>query len=247
MIDFNKTSNVLIAGSKCSGKTCLLNTLICSLLLNNNPDQFHLTLFDLKQVEFSKYSPLTTPKPYLKEPQVKIINQIDDSIDELKRLDEKMDAIYKKFVALSVSKIDEFNALSKEKLPYEFIIIDEYADLLLANQEAAKYLIRIAQKGRACGYHLILATAKINIKTIISTLKANRPITIALQVIDPRESIFLLGHYGAESLLGKGDAMIQSPNSIFEVRVQTAYISDEEIEKIVDWWTNFSDNEKEEK
>lgn len=242
IIDFNKCPHVLIAGATGSGKSCLLNTLISSLLINNYPYKFRLRLFDPKRVEFALYSALSTPKPYLREPQVKIINDIDESIAELKNICNEIESRYSIFELNKVKNIDEFNKLTNANLPHEFIIIDELADLMLVSRyEVESYLVRIAQIGRACGYHLILATQRPTVNVITGLIKANITTRIALQVASVRDSITILDHKGAETLLGKGDAIIKLPYQVEEIRFQSAYISDEEITKLVNWWSNFDD------
>lgn len=244
IIDFNKCPHVLIAGATGSGKSCLLNTLISSLLINNYPYKFRLRLFDPKRVEFALYSALSTPKPYLREPQAKIINDIDESINELKSICNEIESRYNLFELNKVKNIEEFNKLTNANLPHEFIIIDELADLMLVSRyEVESYLVRIAQIGRACGYHLILATQRPTVNVITGLIKANITTRIALQVASVRDSITILDHKGAETLLGKGDAIIKLPYQVEEIRFQSAYISDEEITKLVNWWANFNDYE----
>lgn len=244
IIDFCKCPHVLIAGATGSGKSCLLNTLISSLLINNYPYKFRLRLFDPKRVEFALYSALSTSKPYLRESQAKIINDIDESIEELKTICNEIEARYNIFETNKVKNIDEFNKLTNANLPHEFIIIDELADLMLVSRyEVESYLVRIAQIGRACGYHLILATQRPTVNVITGLIKANITTRIALQVASVRDSITILDHKGAETLLGKGDAIIKLPYQVDEIRFQSAYISDEEITKLVNWWAHFNDYE----
>lgn len=245
IIDFNKCPHVLIAGSTGSGKSCLLNTLISSLLLNNEPYKFRLRLFDPKRVEFSAYSALSAPKPYLREPQAKIINDVNESIQELATICQEIESRYNIFELNQVKNIDEYNKLIAQPLPHEFIIIDELADLMLVSRyEVESYLVRIAQIGRACGYHLILATQRPTVNVITGLIKANITTRIALQVVSVRDSVTILDHKGAEQLLGQGDAIIKYPYQVEEVRFQTAYISDSEIKRLVEWWANFDDYEE---
>lgn len=221
-LNIDKAPHVLIAGQTGSGKSVCLNTLICSLLLKNSPDDAEFIFIDPKQVEFARYSAL---------PQAVMVSSTGAALDVLQALCDRMDARY-----------TEMQARGLKDSPYKpvYIVVDELADLMLSagkiRAAVETCIIRIAQKGRAAGLHLILATQTPRTSVITGLISANIPVKIALTVSNVRESCIILGHGSAEKLQGKGDAIIKTPLS-GETRLQVAYLQDSDIDRLVYFWS----------
>lgn len=228
--------HLLIAGSTGSGKSVCLTSLIISLLYKCSPDDLRLILIDPKRVEFFMYNNL----PHLLIPEVitsseKAINAFNYAIKEMERRFEEFQELY-------VKNLEEYNQTQevangeKSKLPYIVIIVDEMNDLMSTNKkEIEDRVIKLAQKSRAAGIHLILATQRPSVDVITGTIKANLPSRIAFAVTSNVDSKTILDSVGAEKLLGRGD-MLYSPREYPEpVRIQGAYCSNEEIKAVVDF------------
>lgn len=228
--------HLLIAGSTGSGKSVCLTSLIISLLYKCSPDDLRLILIDPKRVEFFMYNNL----PHLLIPEVitsseKAINAFNYAIKEMERRFEEFQELY-------VKNLEEYNQTQevangeKPKLPYIVIIVDEMNDLMSTNKkEIEDRVIKLAQKSRAAGIHLILATQRPSVDVITGTIKANLPSRIAFAVTSNVDSKTILDSVGAEKLLGRGD-MLYSPREYPEpVRIQGAYCSNEEIKVVVDF------------
>lgn len=228
--------HLLIAGSTGSGKSVCLTSLIISLLYKCSPDDLRLILIDPKRVEFFMYNNL----PHLLIPEVitsseKAINAFNYAIKEMERRFEEFQELY-------VKNLEEYNQTQevangeKPKLPYIVIIVDEMNDLMSTNKkEIEDRVIKLAQKSRAAGIHLILATQRPSVDVITGTIKANLPSRIAFAVTSNVDSKTILDSVGAEKLLGRGD-MLYSPREYPEpVRIQGAYCSNEEIKAVVDF------------
>lgn len=228
--------HLLIAGSTGSGKSVCLTSLIISLLYKCSPDDLRLILIDPKRVEFFMYNNL----PHLLIPEVitsseKAINAFNYAIKEMERRFEEFQELY-------VKNLEEYNQTQevangeKPKLPYIVIIVDEMNDLMSTNKkEIEDRVIKLAQKSRAAGIHLILATQRPSVDVITGTIKANLPSRIAFAVTSNVDSKTILDSIGAEKLLGRGD-MLYSPREYPEpVRIQGAYCSNEEIKAVVDF------------
>ena len=223
-LNIDHAPHVLIAGQTGSGKSVLCNTIIASLLLKNSPDDAEFIFIDPKQVEFSRYASL----PHVKSNGM--VTSVDGALQALQRLCNRMDTRYKN---MQKSGHKEF---SGKKI---YIFIDELADLMLTAGKLKKQvegcIIRIAQKGRAAGLHLIIATQTPRASVITGLISANIPVKIALTVSSTRESVLILGHKGAEQLTGSGDCILKTPLA-GEMRLQAAYISDAEIDALVAFW-----------
>jgi len=220
--DIAKMPHVLIAGATGSGKSVCLNTIICSLLMRTTPADAQFIMIDPKKVELTTYNGL----PQLIRP---VITDTREAISILQAACKFMDERY------STMKGKCRNA-AELGMPSVVIIIDELSDLMITSKyEAEDSIIRLAQLGRAAGIHLIIATQRPTVNVITGLIKSNIPCKIALQVSSIRDSLNVIDHKGAESLLGRGDALIKLPSQVDEIRFQTAYTSDKEIENIVNY------------
>ena len=216
--------HILIAGATGSGKSVLLNSMIVSMLYSCTPATMQFVMIDPKKVELSKYEGL----PHLKYP---IIKNHSDAVQVLESVCAEMDNRYNRMAA------EGFKKASDMGLPSLVVVIDELADLMLTSKyECEQSIIRIAQLGRAAGIHLIIATQRPTVNVITGLIKSNIPCKIALQTSSIRDSITILDHKGAESLTGKGDALLKLPDRVEEIRFQSAYISDTDIESVVNYW-----------
>lgn len=230
MTDLKKMPHGLIAGATGSGKSVSINTFIVSLLYKARPDEVKLLLIDPKMVELAPYNGI----PHLISP---VITNVKAATQSLKWAVEEMERRYELFAHLGVRDISKFNekADDKHRLPYIVIIIDELADLMMmAPADVEEAIARIAQKARACGIHLLIATQRPSVDVITGLIKANVPTRIAFSVSSQIDSRTILDVSGAERLLGKGDMLFIENGTSKPIRIQGAFISDEEIEKVVD-------------
>lgn len=230
--DIRKMPHGLIAGSTGSGKSVCINSILISLLYMAHPDDVRLMLIDPKMVELASYNAL----PHLVCP---VITDAKAATKALKWAVDEMERRYELFSKIAVRDIDRYNELASrdprgEKMPAIIIIIDELADLMMvAANEVESHICRIAQKARACGIHLILATQRPSVDVITGLIKANIPSRIAFSVSSQIDSRTILDSNGAERLLGKGDMLLSENGSSKLVRVQGTYVSDDEIEQVV--------------
>ena len=216
--------HILIAGATGSGKSVLLNSMIVSLLFSCTPESMVFVMIDPKQVELSKYEGL----PHLACP---IVKNHTDAVQTLEAVCAEMDKRYTRMAAEGYKKASDMGLSSI------VVVIDELADLMLTSKyECEQSIVRIAQLGRAAGIHLIIATQRPTVNVITGLIKSNIPCKIALQTASIRDSITILDHKGAESLTGKGDALLKLPDRVEEIRFQSAYVSDEDIESVVHYW-----------
>lgn len=217
-IDYDKIPHILIAGTTGSGKSVLINDIICSMYATNNEHNFDLVLIDPKRVELEAYSTICNTT---------FITETNDAVAYLNELCSFMEQRYETMRQYGVKD-------SKRLLKPIIVVIDELADLMLTSRyEVEESIVRLAQKGRACGIHLILATQRPTANVVSGLIKANMPCKIALKVSSVRDSVVILDHKGAEKLLGFGDAIIKVPYSIDEKRFQCAYISNEKIQELI--------------
>ncbi len=231
-IDLTKTPHLLVAGTTGSGKSVCLNCLIVSLIARYSPEELRLILIDPKQVEFEVYAHL----PHLMIDE--IVSEADKTISVLNWAIAEMERRYTLFRENVVKDIDDYNAsidtTKTRRLPKIVIIVDELSDLMSASQdEIEKRLLRIAQKARSAGIHLVLATQRPSVDVITGVIKANLPSKIAFRVTSGIDSRTILDEVGAEKLLGYGDMLIKALNIYRNVeRVQGAYIPDQDVKKI---------------
>ncbi len=231
-LDLKKLPHLLIAGATGSGKSVLVNTIITSLVYNYDPNHVRFILVDPKMVELQLYNGL----PHLLTP---VITEPHVAPRALKWATVEMERRYRLLSAMNTRDIDRYNERAEknsgcEKLPYIVIIMDELADLMMvAAKEIEGFITRIAQKARAVGIHLVLATQRPSVDVITGIIKANFPARIAFQVAQKTDSRTIIDQNGAEKLLGKGDMLYQSPMSSFPIRIQGAFISEDEVISIV--------------
>lgn len=233
--NIDKMPHGLIAGATGSGKSVCINAIICSILFNARPDEVKLMLIDPKMVELAPYKNI----PHLVTP---VINDSKTATSALKWATEEMDRRYEQFVEIGAKDIRSFNLKCEQldnvynKLPYIIIIIDELADLMsVAAQEVEDYILRIAQKARAAGIHLLLATQRPSVNIITGTIKTNIPTRIAFAVQSGIDSRTILDEIGAEELLGRGDMLFYGSDMSRPSRVQGVFISEDEIYRITDF------------
>jgi S-DNA-T family DNA segregation ATPase FtsK/SpoIIIE len=232
--DLKKMPHGLIAGATGSGKSVCINTIIVSLLYKASPHQVKLMLIDPKMVELAPYNGI----PHLVSP---VITDAKAATAALKWAVEEMERRYELFAHTGVRDITKYNekaAQHQEKsgeLPYLVIIIDELADLMMVSPgEVEEAICRIAQKARACGIHLLLATQRPSVDVITGLIKANVPTRVAFSVSSQIDSRTIIDTAGAEKLLGRGDMLLLENGSSKTVRVQGNFVSDEEIDAVVD-------------
>ncbi|KZE52358.1 cell division protein FtsK [Brevibacillus parabrevis] len=223
--DIKKMPHGLIAGSTGSGKSVCINSIIVSLLYKATPEQVRLLLIDPKMVELAPYNHL----PHLVTP---VVTDAKQATASLKWAVEEMEKRYALFVDAGVRDIDRYNQTTDDQLPYIVIVIDELADLMMVSpQDVEDCIIRIAQKARACGIHLLLATQRPSVDVITGNIKANVPTRLAFAVFSQVDSRTILDQSGAERLLGRGD-MLFLESGTNPVRLQGNFVSDDEIERI---------------
>lgn len=221
--------HLLIAGATGAGKSTFLNSLIVSLLMGASPDDLQLLLIDPKRVELTQYSGL----PHLRRP---IVTEGGDAIGALGAVVNEMNARNERMRRMRVRNLSEARAKGW-KVPYLVVIIDEVAELMMTAKEWVEPPIaRIAQLGRAAGMHLVVATQRPDVKVITGGIKANIPGRVGFAVASHVDSKVILDKVGAETLYGKGD-MLFARNGLTLTRAQAALVTDDEIRKVVQWWT----------
>ncbi|WP_274855575.1 DNA translocase FtsK [Bacillus methanolicus] len=231
--DLKKMPHGLIAGATGSGKSVCINSILISLLYKANPQDVKLLLIDPKMVELAPYNQI----PHLVSP---VITDVKAATAALKWAVDEMERRYELFAHTGVRDINRFNELAiedkrySEKLPYIVIVIDELADLMMMSPaDVEEAICRIAQKARACGIHLIIATQRPSVDVITGLIKANVPTRIAFSVSSQIDSRTIIDISGAEKLLGRGDMLFLENGSSKPVRLQGTFVSDKEIDAVV--------------
>ena len=226
VIDLSKTPHLLVAGTTGSGKSVFINTLLASILYKFSPNELRLILIDPKMLELSVYNDIAhLLTPVVTEPKKAIL--------ALKWVCKEMERRYSLMNEENTRSLEGYNQKSIEKLPYIVVFIDEMADLMMtAGKEVEHYVQRLAQMARACGIHLVMATQRPSVDIITGSIKANFPSRISFQVASKYDSRTVLGEIGAEQLLGNGD-MLMSKNGGNIIRYQSAFISDNEVNKLI--------------
>jgi len=232
--DLAAMPHLLIAGTTGSGKSVCVNSILCSLLLNNTPDDVRLILVDPKRVELTGYNGI----PHLLVPVVVDAERVVGALQWMMR---EMDNRYHKFAQVGARNIVDYNsrlqARGEKRIPYLVVVIDELADLMmLAPDETERTITRLAQLARATGLHLILATQRPSVDVLTGLIKANFPARVAFAVASGVDSRVILDQPGAERLLGRGDMLFQAPDAPAPVRLQGVYVSDLEIQRVVSYW-----------
>jgi S-DNA-T family DNA segregation ATPase FtsK/SpoIIIE len=236
--DLGEMPHLLIAGATGSGKSVCINSLICCLLMNNTPDDLRLILVDPKRVELTNYNGI----PHLLTP---VVVDLDKVVSVLQWVAREMDMRYQKFSDVSVRNIQEYNqgVPPEKKIPYLVVFIDELADMMmLAPVDTEKTITRLAQKARATGIHLVLATQRPSVEVITGQIKANFSARIAFAVSDMVNSRVILDQPGAERLLGRGDMLYQATDTPAPVRLQGVLVSNDEIDRLVEYWKALASN-----
>ncbi len=247
--ELNKMPHLLIAGQTGSGKSVMINTLLTSLLYRNSPSTMKLILVDPKQVEMAPYEDI----PHLLTP---VITEPDKTISALKWAVNEMERRYKLLAEHKVRDIQSYNTMIRNsakkitvedangnqqqhengEMPYIVIVIDELADLMMvAARDVEALIVRLAQKARAVGVHLVLATQRPSVDVITGLIKANVPARIAFTVASQIDSRTILDQIGAEKLLGQGDMLLLTPSMSKPKRIQGAWVTDGEVLKINDY------------
>ncbi len=246
-VDLAKLPHLLIAGRTGTGKSVCLNAIITSIMMTRRPDEVRMLMIDPKMVELSGYGTL----PHLMHP---VVTDMRKAEAILAWAVEKMEERYALLARAGVRHMKDYNGLSKEvimerlnpqseeereaiplSMPYIVIVADEMADLMMtAGKEVQTHIIRLAQKSRAVGIHLILATQKPTVDVITGLIKSNLPARIAFQVASRTDSRVVLDEMGADKLLGNGDMLFLSPGTSTLIRGQGTYLSDDEINSVVD-------------
>jgi len=236
--DLATMPHLLIAGTTGSGKSIMLAAMTTALVMNNLPSRVRLVLLDPKMVELSRFNGL----PHLLGP---VETELDRIIGVLRWATREMDRRYKLLEKEAARNIDAYNsALGRrrkdEHLPYIVIIIDEIGDLMLQRpDETERTLTRLAQMARAVGIHLMVATQRPSVDVITGLIKANFPARISFAVASGVDSRVILDTSGAESLMGRGDMLFLAPDAAGPQRIQGCYISDEEVNAVVEYWTGW--------
>lgn len=230
VVDISKMPHMLIAGSTGSGKSVCINAFLMSLLFRNSPNELKLILVDPKRVELSLYNGI----PHLMTP---VIVDLEKVLSALKWAISEMERRYKTFASVGVRNIDGYNELSGfQALPYIVIVIDEMADLMMfAPVEVEDAICRLAQMARATGIHLILATQRPSVDVLTGLIKANIPARIAFNVTSMIDSRVIIDSPGAEKLIGRGDMLFIPPDQSKPARIQGAFVSDKDVNKVVEF------------
>ena len=238
-VEINKTPHLLVAGATGSGKSVCMNSIITSIIMRSTPEEVRLVLVDPKKVEMAVYEGI----PHLLMP---VVTNPKKASAALQRIVQEMEDRYDLFSRTGTKNIASYNALMEkkikdgenvQKLPFIVVIIDELADLMVvAQKEVEGSIMRIAQLARAAGIHLIVATQRPSTNIITGVIKANIPSRISFAVTSQIDSRTILDAKGAEKLLGKGDMLFSPMGENTPKRIQGCFISDEEVERITNFW-----------
>ncbi|MDP6605044.1 MAG: DNA translocase FtsK, partial [Dehalococcoidia bacterium] len=231
--DLGKMPHLLIAGATGSGKSVCLNAIITGLLMNYSPEQLRFVMIDPKRVELTAFTDI----PHLAFSE--IVVDIDKIRGALQAVLNEMESRYRRFAQVGVRDIHRYNEqVASKPLPYWVVVVDELADVMLANPyQVERQIVRLAQLARATGIHLVIATQRPSVDVVTGLIKANFPTRIAFSVASQVDSRTVLDQAGAEKLLGQGDMLFLATDSQKPRRLQGVYVSDAETEVIVEFWT----------
>lgn len=234
--DISKMPHILVAGTTGSGKSVLINSIICSILFRSTPDEVKLILVDPKRVELAPFNGI----PHLLNP---VIVEPEKTLSALKWSVKEMDKRYELLSQAGVKNIEEYNRQSGfQAMPFIVIVIDELNTVMkLAAIEVEQAIVRLAQMARAVGIHLILATQRPSVDVITGVIKANIPTRIAFNVTSQTDSRVIIDQSGAEKLLGKGDMLYVPPDSSKMARIQGVFVSNDEIHNLVSFLKSSGD------
>ncbi|MEA2546252.1 MAG: segregation ATPase FtsK/SpoIIIE, family, partial [Chloroflexota bacterium] len=238
-VDLAKMPHLLIAGATGSGKSVMVNAVITSLLCKATPDDVRMILMDLKRVELASYNGL----PHLLVP---VITEPERAKAALKWAVNEMEGRYRRFAGAAARNIKGYNetrADPDDRMPYIVIIIDELADLMMREgKNVEEAIVRLAQKARATGIHMVLATQRPSVNVVTGLIKANFPSRIAFAMASQIDSRTILDTPGAEDLIGRGDMLYQPSDLPRPMRLQGVFVSDPEIHRVTKHWTDQIDN-----
>lgn len=223
--DLAKMPHLLVAGTTGSGKSVGLNTFVLSLIAKKNPEELKMVMIDPKRIEFAAYN----NQKYMLYP---VVTETAEAAAALENLVEEMERRYSLFESHLSKNIKGYNETADDKLPYIVCVIDEFADLMVADKKISLSVQRLAQKARAAGIHLIMATQRPSVDVVTGVLKANFPTRLAYKTASGADSRTILDMSGAENLLGRGDALFLSSDGSLH-RVHGAYVSDGQIEALL--------------
>ena len=241
-VDLATMPHLLIAGTTGSGKSVCIAAMATALALDNSPDQVKLVMLDPKMVELSRFNGL----PHLLGP---VETDQERIIGVLRWCTREMDRRYKILEESAARNITEYNSRlgrrqQSEYLPHMVIMVDEIGDLMLTRpEETEETVTRLAQKARAAGMHLVIATQRPSVDIITGLIKANFPARISFAVASGVDSRVILDTVGAETLLGKGDMLYQAPEAAAPKRLQGCYVSDDEVRSVVSWWKEWHEKQ----
>lgn len=229
--------HLLIAGATGSGKSVFLNAMICQLLFKNNPDTLRMICIDPKRVELAAYERI----PHLLCPILLRGEEVEESLEWLIHEMEKRYSVFSNLGIRDLKGYNEHIQGEKNRLAYILLIVDELVDLMLGEGKSfEKKIVRLAQKGRAVGIHLILATQRPSVDVVTGLLKANFPSRISFKVASVYDSRVILDEPGAEKLMDRGDMLFKPISAVGLKRLHGMYISSDEIDKVVDYWSRRS-------
>ncbi len=228
--------HLLIAGTTGSGKSVCINTIITNLLLQNTPEELRFVMIDPKRVELTLYNGI----PHLLAP---VIVNLERVVPTLQWVSREMDQRYHGFAKQGVRNLDEYNKrmaqINQPGKPYLIVLVDELADLMMmAADETERVITRLAQLARATGIHLVIATQRPSTDVVTGLIKANFPARIAFAVASSIDSRVILDQPGAERLLGRGDMLFNPPDASAPIRMQGAFVSEEEVYRLIRHWKN---------
>ncbi len=232
--DLTRMPHLLIAGATGSGKSVCINTIITSLLMQKSPEEIRLVLVDPKRVELTGYA----SAPHLAFSRV--VTEPDEVVSVLGVVVAEMDRRYRRLEDRGARNIVAYNALADvdKPLPYWVVVLDELADMMMAAAaEVEGQLVRLAQLARAVGIHLVVATQRPSVDVVTGLIKANFPTRIAFATTSQTDARVIMDRTGAEKLMGRGDMLFMSSDTIQPRRVQGTYVSDAEIERILESWS----------
>ena len=230
--DLDRMPHVLIAGATGSGKSIMLRTIMATILFRASPEEVRFILVDPKRVEFSNYNGI----PHLLMP---VIVEPEKTLPAFKWAIAEMSKRYKLFQDSGARDIGDYNSKAEEKIPYILIVVDELADIMvIAPAEVEKAITRLAQMARATGLHLVLATQRPSIDVLTGLIKANIPCRVAFNVTSQVDSRVVLDMPGAEKLLGKGDMLYLPPDRSKPIRIQSPFVSNEEMNRLLEFLKN---------